>query len=73
MTDGREFLDCPACGELCTAIPSCQVAHLDCMAEVPRNLDHSWCEDRVGTCACGAKLHVDVDDGRAHLEEDDEP
>lgn len=73
MTDDREFLDCPACGEPCTAIQSCQVAHFHCSATHPRYLDHTWREDRTGVCACGAKLHVDVDDDRAHLEEDDEP
>ena len=72
MTDGyKAYLDCPACGEPCIAIPSCQKAHRDCMAECPRYLDHTWCEDRTGVCQCGAKLHVDVDDEHAHLEEDE--
>ena len=73
MTDGfLRYLTCPACGEPCTNIPSCQEAHAECQAEVADDLDHSWCEDRRGVCGCGARLHVDVDDG-AWLVEEDEP
>lgn len=73
MTDGyAQYLNCPACGEPCTEIPSCQSAHLDCTAEVDRHLTHSWCEDRRGVCGCGARLYVDVDDGRAWLVEGEE-
>jgi hypothetical protein len=73
MTDGFvRYLNCPACGEPCTNIPSCQEAHAECQAEVADDLDHSWCEDRRGVCGCGARLHVDVDDGRAWLDEDED-
>lgn len=71
MTDGhRPLLDCPTCGEPCAEIPPCERAHTGCVAETP--VHPSWCEDRRGTCACGARLHVDVDDGQAWLVEDEE-
>lgn len=67
------YLDCPACEEPCTAIPSCQEAHDDCFADAPYRTTYSWCEDRCGTCECGAQLRVlvDIDDdgGYAYLEE----
>lgn len=74
MSDGRRFLDCPACGEPCTEIPPCDVAHRDCVAEAPSDLDYMWCEDRRGVCQCGAAVHVGVDDslGHAYLVEDDD-
>ena len=72
MTAGyRSLLDCPACGEPCAEIPPCEGGgHLGCQAESP--VTPSWCEERAGVCACGARLHVVVDDGRAWLEEEEE-
>lgn len=51
---------------------SCQEAHEDCLADSAEKFTHSWCEDRRGVCGCGVRLHVDVDDGRAWLVEDEE-
>jgi hypothetical protein len=66
------FLECPACGLPCEAIPCCQDAHAECMADAGmwrHQLGPMWCEDRDGTCACGARLRVDVDDEYAYLVE----
>ena len=72
MTYGdTRYLDCPVCDNPCTAIPSCQEMHSDCMADVLDRLRYSWCEDRAGICTCGAVLHISVDDDRASLVEDE--
>jgi hypothetical protein len=66
----RDFLEGPACAKPCVAIEPCNVAHEDCSAEVPReHRRRYWCDDRIGTCACGARLRVEVDDGHAYLVE----
>lgn len=57
----RKLLDCPVCGEPCRTIK-------------PMPMDNEypfpwWVEGETGTCQCGAELVVDVDDGRAWLEE----
>jgi hypothetical protein len=72
---GADYLDCPVCGLPCEAILSCQDAHLDCLAndgDLCREDEPMWCEEREGTCECGAKLVVRVDDESAYLEEVDD-
>jgi hypothetical protein len=71
MSERREFLDCPACGDECEQIPCCEEAHPECNADLPDGLTRSWCEDRRGVCSCGARLYVSVDDGWASLEEEE--
>jgi hypothetical protein len=71
-----DYLDCPVCGLPCEAILCCQDAHLGCLAN-DGDLGHGaddpvWCEDREGTCECGARLVVRVDDESAYLEEVDD-
>jgi hypothetical protein len=68
-----DYLRCPACCEPCTTILCCRDAHEECTADAGMWLDRdepSWCEDRRGTCQCGASLYVDVDDGHAYLVEE---
>jgi hypothetical protein len=67
-----EFLECPACNRPCKNIKSCPDEH-ECDAEYPDGLRYWWCEDREGTCECGARLRVVVEDGHAWLEEVDAP
>jgi len=73
ITNGYlQYLTCPACNNPCTTIQSCQEAHKECMAEYDKEFTHSWCEDRRGTCTCGARLYVNVDGGYAELDEEEE-
>lgn len=65
-------LDCPACGNPCVEIPSCETAHRGCMAQSLCDAEHTWCEDRTGVCSCGAVLHVETDGERAWLEESED-
>ena len=65
------YLICPGCGNECTAIPPCGVSSEHACAADWERYDREgapwWCEDRHGTCDCGAQLRVDIDDGWATL------
>jgi hypothetical protein len=69
----EDQLRCPTCGEDCLTLPTCNEGHIDCQVswqEVPsHSQDAYWCEDRTGTCQCGANVGVEIDDGYAYLVE----
>jgi hypothetical protein len=64
------YLKCPVCGDECESIPPCgESREHDCAADWHAVRGDWWCEDRDGTCACGAALTVVVEDGAAELVE----
>jgi hypothetical protein len=55
------YLDCPACGDPCTAIPPYR--------PTPQWPSGWWQDGDEGTCDCGAELVVDADGECAWLRE----